>query len=213
MWAQEVMNDKYNIFSCYYTNGSGWGAPVQVQFGPDASEPQVGFDANGEATAMFKENRNLSACRNAPGSGWGAVQSIHSGSIAMMGHQLAVSTIGNAVAIWTQIEGDKTPPGPVNISVCASYYRPDSGWGPETSLFNIIAGTMYGKVAINDNGDRVVVWNRNYKNESSDDSHHEIYATCHLNGPGWLNPKVIHRGDGNAIMSSLRMSINNSATA
>ena len=131
MWTQDMGNNTYNIFACYYNDTTGWGTATQVQSGATAFAPHVGFDADGNAMAAFEvkvgdssgsmpgwpvENYyNLFACRYTVGSGWGEVQEIENGTAPLTYYwgDLAVSANGDAIAIWSQVDAFNT------IEVCA----------------------------------------------------------------------------------------------
>lgn len=253
MWTQYVGNHTWNIRSCYYNNGTGWGEPTIVQSGPTAFGPKVGFDANGNAMAIFQvkigdsnnsngpydpahpvENYyNIFACRFVVGHGWGEIQKVQDGmeDLEYYAYQLAVSSNGQAVVIWTQIEGRNNAAPTSNLSVCINHYSPALGWGSAQQLYSGYANDIYPQVAIDNNGKCVATWGRNYQDTEAlkpgqyvntganvaNTNFYQIYATYSQNGSIWFDSQVIQHGDGQVLMFSssnlLVINQNNAATA
>ena len=93
-----------------YTAGSGWGNAALIETNAGgAVEPQVAFDAAGNALAVWYQSdgtRNyIWANRYTLGSGWGSAARIETNAGDVYSPQVAVDAAGNALAVWNQSDG------------------------------------------------------------------------------------------------------------
>ncbi len=143
-----------SILANRYMAGSGWSTPVVINAGDGATNqqnPKIGFDAQGNAIAIWQASLNgvtlVWANRYVAGSDWGSAQVIQSdqttsGSSA----QLGVDDSGNAIAVWEQAE-----------NVYATRYVVNSSWGTAT-LLNTASNGFGPQLAVNAKGNAFVVW-------------------------------------------------------
>lgn len=97
-----------------YTAGTGWGtAAVRVSDGEgSAGSPQLAFDTNGNALAVWRQSDgtrdNLWAGRYTAGAGWGTAVLIETDNAGPSGApQIAIDAAGNAMAVWVQSDGTR----------------------------------------------------------------------------------------------------------
>jgi hypothetical protein len=79
------------------TRSEGWG-PVM----PTAARGQLAADGSGRVTAIWSEDGEIFTSRFTPEGDWGPVESIGSGGPKV---HLAVAPGGDAVAVWTGVDG------------------------------------------------------------------------------------------------------------
>lgn len=97
----------------------------------------------------------------APAAGtWGAPQLVESDTNGVLNQHLAVAPNGKAVAAWLEDRGTATL---TTYSVHARAYSPDTGWGATVS-FALTGGAGMPEVAVNANGDAIVLWEQSATN-------------------------------------------------
>jgi uncharacterized protein YheU (UPF0270 family) len=119
--AVAVWTQSNSIWSARYTAGVGWNTATSIiSGGTSVAAPQVAVDASGDAVAVWQQldsTQNIWTSRYSPGSGWdGAMLIEHDDAGPATGPQVAVDSIGNAVAVWAQSDGTHT-------SIQANLYR------------------------------------------------------------------------------------------
>lgn len=113
-WSQ---NDgtRNNIWANRYTAGTGWGtaALIETDDAGNASSPQIAFDSNDNAIAVWYQNDatrwNIYANRYTAGTGWGTAALIETDNAgSAYSPQIAVDSNGNAISVWYQSDGTRT---------------------------------------------------------------------------------------------------------
>jgi hypothetical protein len=99
-----------NIWANRYTAGSGWGSAQLIETDAGwALGPQIAFDSNGNAIAVWQQydgtRYNIWANRYTAGSGWGSAQLIETDAGWAGDPQIAFDSNGNAIAVWYQSDG------------------------------------------------------------------------------------------------------------
>ncbi|MCK4711196.1 MAG: hypothetical protein KAU21_21475 [Gammaproteobacteria bacterium] len=158
VWFQ---NDgtRYNIWARYYDVNSGWGAAelIETDNTGSAEYPQVTFDGNGNAIAVWDQNNgswdDVWANRFVAGTGWGTAELIETEDQNAYIPQVAVDDNGNAIAVWVQ-EG-----GTQNIMV--NRYVVGMGWGAAELIENDTGSAYAPQVAIDASGNAISVWDHN----------------------------------------------------
>jgi hypothetical protein len=207
VWVQEAAS-RTDIWSNYYEAGVGWGTAVLVEQNdadPYAGSPRVAFDGDGRAHAVWTQtdaatgNASAWANRFVPGTGWDVPDLLESEPGEVSGNvELAVNDGGEAVAVWTQLDGTA-------MAVYASRHEPASGWGAAEVLdnWNFVASP---NVAVSAGGEFLVVWQQSETGVLWD-----VWAS-RLTGENWqppvhvsttntgtaTNPKATYDGAGNA---------------
>jgi len=109
---QQFDGTRYNIWSNRYTIGTGWGAAalIEADNAGHASYPQIVFDINGNALAVWSQSDgtrdNIWATRYTAGTGWGTAVLIETDNTGeAINPQIAFDASGNALAVWSQFDG------------------------------------------------------------------------------------------------------------
>ena len=148
----------YDIHANRYTAGAGWDAAQVIDTGSEeATHPQIAFNADGNAIAVWAQSdgvvHDVVACRYVSGTGWDAPQLIESGSGEAIKPQIAIDADGNAVAIWRQFDGA------VN-SIYANRYLAGGTWSTPQLIETGSDGAVDPQIAIDGSGNAIVVWNQ-----------------------------------------------------
>jgi hypothetical protein len=207
VWFQED-GTRYNIWANRYVAGTGWGTAelIETDNAGFAFHPQIAFDPGGNAIAVWYQSdgtrTNVWARRHVAGSGWGTAELIetdNAGSVS--GPQISFDPNGNAIAVWNQHDGTRE-------NIWANRYVAGTGWGTAELIETDNAGYAFNpEVAIDPNGNAVVVWNQ------FDGTRNNLWANRYAAGTGWgtaelietdnagsaLYPQIAIGADGNAI--------------
>ena len=136
-----------------------WGTAALIETDDvgNASDPQIAFDASGNALAVWSQfdgaNNNIVANRYTVGSGWGTAVIIETDNAggAWTPH-IAFDASGNALAVWTQTDGTR-------YNSWANRYTAGSGWGTAEIIETDNAGSAGSpQIAFDMNGDALAVW-------------------------------------------------------
>ena len=113
MWSQ-FDGTRSNIYANRYTAGTGWGtaALIETDNAGVASNPQIAFDAGGNAIAVWSQfdgARSIYANRYTATTGtWGTAALIETDNAGdALEPQIAVDASGNAIAVWQQYDGTR----------------------------------------------------------------------------------------------------------
>jgi hypothetical protein len=182
---QQYDGAKFDIWATRYVNGSGWGTPQLLESGnTDARYPEVGVGANGDATAVWVQRDatrfNVWANRYVANNGWGVAQLIETSDLADAWYpHVAMDSIGNAVAVWYQSDGNRD-------NIWANRYTAGIGWGAAQLLETNNAGRAFDpRVVLDSGGSALAVW------AQSDGTHDSIWANRFLVSTGWATPQLL----------------------
>jgi hypothetical protein len=190
-----------------FTTGDGqWKTPAPLGNGNSnepATDPVVSFDASGHALAVWEQFDGVSPRigfkRYTAGSGWGTAELIETGNGSAQDPQIAVNGSGHAIAVWQHTES-------IRGSVRAISYTPGSGWGTaELIEFDDVGDAILPQVAIDPNGNAVVVW------QQYDGARFNIWYNRYVAGTGWEGPGLLESDSGQA--SAPRVAIDASGRA
>ena len=181
-----------------------WGTARLIGIGSGRSEspPQIAFDPNGNAIAVWLQPDgdfyNVMASRYSPGSGWSTASIIGASVQFGASPQIALDPDGDAIAVWSQ-----GTPG----SIWANHYTAGSGWGTAGAIENNINSAAYPQIAIDANGNAIVVWVQN-----SSLARTSIWANRYIPGSGWGTERAIETDEtGNAEFPQLAIDANGNA--
>lgn len=167
VWSQEQASGRYAVRSARMSAATGtWTTPVTLNAVPtrDAYSPQIGSDGNGNAVVVWHEP-NVGVFSNrfdAATATWaGAVAAQPSGAPAGALPSLAVNGAGNAIAVWLQV----SPTNGTQYEVWGAHYNASgAAWAAPLKLmtdpaaYALLGGDQQPTVALNANGEAVVVW-------------------------------------------------------
>ena len=210
VWVQES-GSRTDIWSNYYEPGAGWQSAILVEANDAdryAGSPRVAFDGDGNAIAVWVQtdaitgNESAWANRFTPGTGWGAPELLEAGSdVVSGGVELAMSSSGDAIAVWTQFAGTQA-------HIYANRYANGSGWTGAEVLDEQNEIVRNAHVAMDEDGDMLVVWQqsatgvnwniraRRYT-QRDDWASSEVVSTTNIGSA--TDPHVAFDSEGNAI--------------
>jgi hypothetical protein len=208
VWCQHD-GTRYNVWASRYVAGTGWGtaALIETDNAGNASSPQIAFDLNGNALAVWSQydetRANIWANRYVAGTGWGTAGLIEADNAGnALGPQLASDQNGNAIAVWYQDDGTRE-------NVWANRYVAGTGWGTARLIETDNAGTAcYPRIALDRNGNAIAVWHQ------STGSQYNIWANRFVAGQGWGTAALFETDNaGNAYYPQIALDQNGSALA
>jgi hypothetical protein len=161
VWYQDD-GVRLNIYANRYDALSrSWGLAesIETDNAGDAWVPQVAVDPNGNAIAVWYQNNgvryNIYANRyDEVSNSWGPaalIETDNTGSASAP--QVAIDSIGNAIAVWMQDDG-------VRLNIHANRYDvlSDSWGSAELIETDNVGDASFPQVAVNQNGNAVAVW-------------------------------------------------------
>jgi len=122
VWPQSD-GTRANIWANRYGVGAGWGTAelIESDDAGDAHYPQVAVDAAGNAVAVWRQydgtHDSIWANRYVAGTSWGTAELLETDDAGdAQRPQVALTSIGNAIAVWDQTDG-------THYNICASRYE------------------------------------------------------------------------------------------
>ncbi len=182
-----------SIYANRYDAGTGlWKGAVEIDAGANnAQNPQVAFDAGGNAIVVWRQFDgvsvfNIYANRYEAGTGWTGAELIETGANSASDPHLAVDANGNGVAVWEQYDG-------TYMSIYANRYDAKSGSWKGAELIDAGANNAGSpQVAVDVDGNAFAVWYQ-------DDANWSIYANRYDAETGlWGGAGLIDAGDTHA---------------
>ncbi len=159
VWSQLTSIGGYNIWTNRYTVGTGWGtaAILEPAAGSVFDPPQLAFDANGNALAVWYKNLKIWSNRYIVGTGWGTAEPIETDNSAGTSSprpQIAFDANGNALAVWNKDDGTRD-------NIWANRYTAGTGWGTAALIeTDNLGDASYPRIAIDANGNALAVWSQ-----------------------------------------------------
>ena len=207
VWHQSD-GTRFNIWANRYTSGTGWGtaALIETDNAGSATNPQIAFDASGNALAVWTQSdgtrNNIWANRYTSGTGWGTAALIETDNAGdAFDPQIASDASGNALAVWSQFDG-------THYNILANRYTAGSGWGAAALIETNNAGNAWGpQIAFDSSGNAIAVWNQ------SDGTRFNIWANRHSAGL-WVTAALIETNNaGDALDPQIAFNANGNAIA
>jgi hypothetical protein len=159
-------------------------ALIETNSAGDAGEPQIAFDASGNALAVWHQSDgmrdNIYANRFSPGTGWGTAELVEIDNAGgASSPQIAFDASGNALAVWRQSDGMRN-------NIYANRFSPGTGWAAAELIEIDNAGTANNpQIAFDASGNALAVW------EQSDGMRRNIWANRFSPGTGWAAAELI----------------------
>jgi len=180
VWAQSD-GAHFNIWANRFSVGTGWGNAVLVETNNtrNAYSPKIAVDASGNALAVWEQSDgtryNIRASRYTVGSGWGNAAMIETDNAGdAVEPQIAIDISGNALAVWSQIDGT----GYRNIY--ANRYTIGSGWGSAVLIETDNKGyDSAPQIAFDTSGNALAVWSQHGNRRG------KIYVNLYTVSSGW----------------------------
>lgn len=197
-----------NIWANRHEPGVGWGSAERLEFNDAgaASSPRIAMDSDGNALVVWYQDNgvrnNIYASRHQPGAGWSVPEIIDNNTGGTLEPQLAMTPVGDAIAVWRQWDGVG-----VNYSVWASYYLASSGWETPQLLETGSEQSHSPHIALDPDGNAVAVWGQD------DGLVRHIWAAVHTRDAGWAAAELIEADVGSAFRPQVAMDGNGNAWA
>lgn len=197
----------FSIYANRYTSGSGWGTAELIEGeAGDTDSPQIAFDADGNALAVWYQINgsyySIYANRYTSGSGWGTAELIESDDTNNASYpQVAFDTAGNALAVWEQSDGSY-------VNIYANRYTSGGGWGMAELVESSDTGDANRpQIAFDASGNALTVW------AQDDGSTHNIWSNHYTPGSGWGTAELIEGGAGSAEYPKIAIDADGNALA
>ena len=181
-----------DIWSNYYTAGSGWGSAMLVETdnaGPAVS-PQVAFDPSGVGVAVWLQSDGTASqirSNRFTAGAWGTVAVLEAVTPgASRSPQIALDASGNALVVWSRYDGTSA-----FDNIWANRYTAGSGWGTAGLIESDNTGAAtVPQVAFDASGNALAVW------QQSDGSRRNIWSNRFKAGTGWGTAELIEWNNG-----------------
>lgn len=197
---------RYNLWSNYYTAGSGWGAAEKIEtIDHGASNAKVTVDDNGNVLAVWRQvdviTNSLWSNRYVHGSGWGTAELVEQSSTSI-NFSIAgpiLDSTGAATVAWSEQNSTTT-----FDDIWANRYVPGTGWGTPQRLsteelddaFFDSDSSTYLVVDANDNV--ILIWEQSgaISNQES------VWSSTYQSTSGWSTAEKIEAIDNSIAYSS-----------
>ena len=201
-----------DILTSRYVPNVGWSAAQKINgTRSPSSDPNVGMDASGNATVVWKAEKpgtagaiwtNRFTPTTGTGTGtWGNAQALSTGIDGQL-PTIAVNATGNAVVAWYATTA---------FSVLAAHYTPGQGWSNEETVYHAAQGVFeipaFPQVVIDASGSAIAVW-QNFANSRID-----IRASRYAPGQGWSSSPILDSNSFDAVYPHIAMDSNGNAVA
>ena len=170
----------YLIRSVIKPAGGVWQPSVSVsEDGQNADAPQLAFDPQGNATAVWERsdgsNEIVQAALRPAGGAWQPPVDVSQKGKTAHKPQLALDAAGDALAVWERFDG--------NNWIVQSALRPEGdAWQPAANLSEVGQDAERPAIAVDPGGDATAVWQR------SDGSNKIVQAAYRKAGDTWQKP-------------------------
>jgi hypothetical protein len=165
---------RYNIVANRFTPSGGWGTAslIETDNAGNAENPQIAFDASGNAMAVWQQTdgtrTNIWANRYTASTGWSTATLIETDNAGpAIKPQIALDSSGNAIAVWSQRDSTRS-------NIWANRFTPSGGWGTATLIETDNAGSAFvPQIAMDASGNAWAVW------EQGDGTRYSIRANAY----------------------------------
>jgi hypothetical protein len=181
-----VIWDQYDgsyqsLWATRFQPGFGWALPARIETGTgNVRDSQLAVDASGHAIAVWHQHNgtrfDVWSNRYEPGVGWGeAVRIEMRDDPNALGVQLAVSSAGDAIAVWFGYP----------FCIWANRFDPDTGWGEPIEIDTASTGELvFPQIAMDRDGNAIAIW------AQTDGTRNNIWAR-RLVGSEWAPPVLV----------------------
>jgi hypothetical protein len=201
--AIAVWSEPFGLWANRYAAGRGWSGPQRISNPHPASlrtssfsgVANVAMDGSGGALALWNQNtpaasrpEQVWSNRFAVAGGWGTPQQLQAGrGDGVWTPDLAVTTSGEALAVWLRSPDRGTPPQ----EIWASAFLPSRSWDAPAQIEPTDGAVWVNppRVALDTRGNALVVWNRD----------NEVVAKRFVGGGGWTASEQIGLGGGSEV--------------
>jgi hypothetical protein len=192
VWRQRDGANQQSIYANRF-NGTNWGAAELIETDSGiAQKAQVALDSSGNAIAVWIQrdaanNQNVYANRF-DGTKWAAAELIETDTGFAFGPQVAVDSNGNAIAVWTQIDGDN------KFNIYANRFDGNK-WGAAELIETDPGIALSPQVTFDSNSNAIAVWQQEVGEAGT--NNYSIYAR-RFNGTNWGAAELLETETGDA---------------
>lgn len=192
VWSNNE-GDSWQVYICAkrYRVGTGWEETVKIDPGiadrnggrvSESSQPKVAFDADGNALAIWTQERGRTHSqiwtnRFTVATGWATAAPIATKYLEQTKPVLAIDAGGNAIAVWLQRDG-----------VGASRYTAAAGWSLPERIYTDMSehyARPAPQIALDASGNAIVVGQHDGRLCNT------IWSNQYIVGKGWERPASI----------------------
>lgn len=193
--------------TAYRPADGDWGAPTDIADGEEGGDPQIALDAHGDTLVVWTDNGGggaaLRGAYRPAGGEWQAPVAISAGGEEVQFPRLALDAQGDALVAWG---GDTNAAGGYERVKVA--YRPaGGGWEAATALSENGGNASPGAVAFDQQGNAVVIWQRQSGSEDS------IQAAYRPAGGAWEAPASLSESGTSSFDPAVVLDAEGEATA
>jgi len=179
-------------------DGSGWGIPQQISTNgaADASVPELGSDAVGNAIAVWHQGNgsanhfDVCASQLSAGGNWSSPFFLSDGSNSAYNPRVSMNGMGDAWVVWSQDQGDGSLSNVPRDTWARRYHA--SSWGIPTQVNSISGATNHvkGQIAIgmDSNGNSVALW---IQSGTPGSGTRLLWAARHPAGGAWGAAEIV----------------------
>lgn len=221
VWVQTV--GSYDVIQASYYNGSSWSMPPEtisnLNAMHDATLPQVSFNTNGQAMAVWLQPDSVSGNEavfysyfNGPTVGWSVSAIISDTSVAVNpqdGPQVSLNNTNEAIVVWSEPNSQPTP----TQQIRARFSQNGTSWG---SFTYIDTDTTYdqqrAQVTLNEKGNALVLY---LVGDLVQGPLHvtSSFRDANVSTPEWISSPPTSHASVNLAHSLISLSVNNSDAA
>ncbi|MCF6323125.1 MAG: hypothetical protein L3J89_02175 [Gammaproteobacteria bacterium] len=188
---------------------SSWGTAMLIENNDTglASTPQITIDTVGNAIAVWAQSdgtrTSIWTNRYTAGGTWGNPELIETDDAGnAVTPQIAVDGSGNALAVWSQSDGDRN-------NIWANRYTAGGAWGTAQMIETDNANSATApQITVNDSGDAMAVWQQIDGSGISN-----IWANHYASASTWGTAETIEFNTRDAITPQVTMDTNGNAIA
>jgi hypothetical protein len=197
-----------NAWAIHYSPLEGWGTAQKIEAEDSAltSSPQIAFEPNGNAMAVWAQieagGARVWANRYAAGTGWGTPTKVQQDAVTKVTDvHFAFDAHGDALAVWRQADA-------TIFSAWSSRYTAADGWNTPQPIESVDKNVSATGVGLDANGNGLAVWLQ------ADGTRTDLWANRYSAGTGWGTPHLLETANaGNAIEPQIAVDSNGNAMA
>jgi len=203
---QQLTGTRWDIWASRHSPGSGWDAaqPVETDNAGYAELPQIAFDPNGNAIAVWNQydgtQSNIISNRYTVANGWGRPTLIETNSDGKARDaQIGIDAGGSAIAVWSQKDATRYNIWANRYSGGLLFFTNRARWGTAQLIETSNNGYAENpRIALDAAGNGIVVWFQ------SDGRRKTIWSNRYSAASGWGTEQIITGNDlGSAILPQI----------
>lgn len=174
-----------SIWANRYTPAGGWGTAQLIETDNTGTtrDHQVAMDSSNNAVAVWGQTvgirKNIWANRCNPAGVWSTAQLLETDEVGFWAEpQVAMSSAGNAVVVWNQIDGTFN-------TIWGTQYTTAGGWVAAQRIETGTWSAAFPQVAMDSGGNAVAIW------QQDDGARSNTWANRYTMAGGWSGAQLI----------------------